>query len=71
MSFHCRDCSLKQKGAFPNGKCPACGSYNITSGKGEKKRDADTGKKTGRLVVLALLWGALFFLLFQKLTTNS
>jgi len=67
MAYQCRDCSFKRKGAFLNGKCPACGSFNIAGGQ-VAKNDADSnGNKKWRLVVLALLWVTLFVLLFQKI----
>ncbi|MFT5691759.1 MAG: putative ATP-dependent serine protease [Oceanicoccus sp.] len=71
MSYHCRDCSLKQKGAFPNGKCPACGSFNIVGRQVEQNSDQGIDKKKWRLMVLVLSWGSLLFLLFQKFNANS
>ena len=70
MAYRCKDCSYSRNGVFPNGACPACGSFNIT---GKNPIDGKQEKQGSqlRLVALAALWAYLLFLLYQKFFTWS
>lgn len=69
MAHHCKDCSYTRDGVFPDGKCPACGSYHI-SGKAplrEGDKSQTSGAKNLRLAMGLGLWVYLFYLLYDKL----
>lgn len=64
MPYTCKDCSYRGKSSGQEGKCPACGSYNIGTAK------ADSQKKPRgkfRLVLLILLWAYLIAHITWKL----
>ncbi len=67
MSYQCKDCTYSQKGRFPAGGCPACGSFNVQRDHTDvlPRSDAD-GPKTWRLWVSIALWLALAILLYLK-----
>ena len=65
MAYRCKDCSYSRNGIFPNGACPACGSFNIAGKEPLEKQAAQKNSKL-RLLALAGLWGYLLFLLYQK-----
>jgi len=61
MAFICNDCGNKSSTKFAQGKCPACGSFNIKSThKTTKQAIKEKEPKTLiEIVVLILLWGLL------------
>ena len=58
MIYTCKDCSHQSTTRFPNGKCPACDSYNISStNKIAESSAKDRKPKTKiEIVILILLW---------------
>lgn len=67
MTYQCRDCSYKRNGKFPNGCCPACGSFNITGGpKLSEGNENKSRAKTWRLVLSIALWVYLAVLVYLK-----
>jgi len=66
MAYQCRDCSFSQ-GQFPNGRCPGCGSFNISSLNKPSNPEGSTKPKRWRLFALLALWSVLLYLLYQKL----
>ena len=64
MTLYCNDCSYRGKTSGQGGKCPACGSYNLT--RGQPKPDEASPAKW-RLVLLVGLWTYLFALIIWKL----
>ncbi|MGK0498510.1 MAG: putative ATP-dependent serine protease [Oceanicoccus sp.] len=67
MTYQCNDCSLRRKGHFPNGKCPACGSFNISSDQQKTTTVQDPKTRKLRLMILVAVWSSLLVLLYQKL----
>ncbi len=68
MVYICNDCSNQSTKRFPNGKCPACDSYNISS---TDKPTLSTApkrkpKKLIEIVILILLWGLIFYGAWNK-----
>lgn len=67
MAYRCKDCSYSRNSTFPNGTCPACGSYNITGKEKIDRQQNQQKNKRLRLIALTGLWVYLLFLLSQKL----
>lgn len=68
MSYRCNDCSYTRRGVFPNGMCPACGSYNISrSGETDSTDDSTDQGKRWRLLLSVVLWIILACLLYRKI----
>lgn len=61
MAFICNDCGNKSTQKFLQGKCPACGSFNIKSThKTTKQAIKEKEPKTLiEIAILILLWGLL------------
>ena len=68
MAFICNDCGNKSTKKFPQGKCPACDSFNIkTTHKTTQQAIKEKEPKTLiELVILALLWGLLAYGAWDK-----
>ena len=66
MSYQCNDCSFSRKGAFPQGKCPACGSFNISGGSLKKKEEESSATKKWRMAILVASWSFLAILIINK-----
>lgn len=66
MSYQCKDCSYTKKAPFPDGCCPACGSYNVHR-QGENSEHAKQQGKLWRLWTSIALWILLGYLVYQKL----
>ena len=68
MAFICNDCGNKSTKKFPQGKCPACDSFNIkTTHKTTQQAIKEKEPKTLiELVILALLWGLLAYGVWDK-----
>jgi len=68
MVYICNDCSNQSSKKFPNGKCPACDSYNISST--DKPTLSTTPKRKPKklieIVILVLLWGLIFYGAWNK-----
>ena len=63
MSYTCKDCSHTSSKKFPNGKCPACDSYNISSTNklAEPTTKERKPKTMVEMVILVLLWGLIAY----------
>jgi len=63
MAYICNDCSNQSTKRFPNGKCPACDSYNIRST--DKFTLTTTQERKPKtlfeIVILVLLWGLIAY----------
>jgi hypothetical protein len=63
MAYICNDCSNRSTKRFPNGKCPACDSYNIRST--DKFTLTTTQERKPKtlfeIVILILLWGLIAY----------
>lgn len=68
MAFVCNDCGNKSTQKFLNGKCPACGSFNIKSThKTTKQAIKEKEPKTLiEIVILILLWGLIGYGVWDK-----
>ncbi len=66
MAYLCRDCGLKGKERGADGHCPACGSPRFLNARPQTSQEVVETRK-GRLVLLAALWGALIYMIYQKL----
>ncbi len=68
MAFICNDCGNKSTQKFLNGKCPACGSFNIKSThKTTKQAIKEKEPKTLiEIVILILLWGLIGYGVWDK-----
>ncbi|NRB41808.1 MAG: hypothetical protein HRU20_25605 [Pseudomonadales bacterium] len=56
-AFTCLDCGNSTTTSFKQGKCPACGSFNIKSPRSGKKEESVKRKTKKEIVLLLLLWG--------------
>jgi hypothetical protein len=68
MTYTCKDCSHTSNKKFPNGKCPACDSYNISSTNklAESTTKEKKPKKKIEIVILVLLWGLIAYGAWDK-----
>ena len=68
MAYICNDCSNQSTKRFPNGKCPACDSYNISStNKLAASTKIDRKPKTLiEIIILVLLWGLIAYGAWNK-----
>ena len=68
MAYICNDCSNQSTKRFPNGKCPACDSYNIRST--DKFTLTSTQERKPKtlfeIVLLVLLWGVIAYGAWNK-----
>jgi hypothetical protein len=68
MTYTCKDCSHTSSKKFPNGKCPACDSYNISST--NKLAEPTTKERKPKtmieIVILVLLWGLIAYGAWDK-----
>lgn len=68
MAYLCNDCGNKSSKKFPQGKCPACDSFNIKSthtGTRQAIREKEP-KTLLELVLMVLLWGLLIYGAWDK-----
>lgn len=63
MAYCCNDCGNQSSRQFPQGKCPACGSFHIkTTHLSTKEAIKNKEPKTlFELVIMVLLWGLLAY----------
>jgi hypothetical protein len=63
MAFICNDCGNKFTRKFPNGKCPACDSFNIKSTHSVQDTKRAIREKEPKtlieLVIMCMVWGLL------------
>lgn len=64
MTYFCNDCSYRGKKSGQGGECPACGSFNIVSGKAQQEEPPPA---KWRLVLLGVLWAYLIAMIIWKL----
>jgi predicted ATP-dependent serine protease len=55
MAFHCHDCGNRSAKKFPQGRCPACSSYNVQSDSALALELRERPGKTARDVILLML----------------
>ena len=67
MSYHCRDCSFSAKQRFPEGRCPACGSFAIESGRTTQQSTESVTASRLRLAIMIGLWGFLIWSIADKI----
>ena len=68
MPYLCKDCGNKASQKFPQGKCPACGSFNIkTPPKSTRQAIKEKEPKTLiEIVIMCVLWGVLAYGFWEK-----
>ena len=66
MEYRCKDCSYQGIKRSPEGRCPACGSYNVETGSGASARDRPRSPLWHR-VALVVSWGLLLVLIALRL----
>jgi hypothetical protein len=68
MTYTCKDCSHQSTKKFPNGKCPACDSYNIiTTNKLPELSTQERKPKTKiEIVIVVILWGLIGYGAWNK-----
>jgi len=68
MAYSCQDCSYRAKAKFPDGKCPACGSFNIKSEREAKsdKTQQQERKTLAEYIILILFWGVLIWGIWDR-----
>lgn len=65
MAYFCKDCSYRGKSSGQGGKCPACGSANISAGR--EKHLRSEGSPRWHKVALVTTWSLLLLLIARKL----
>ncbi|MCB1659613.1 MAG: hypothetical protein KDI39_15450 [Pseudomonadales bacterium] len=73
MPYLCKDCGNKSSQKFPQGKCPACGSFNIkTPPKSTRQAIKEKEPKTLiEIVILCILWAVLGYGFWNKFIKES
>lgn len=66
MAFHCKDCSYRGISSGQDGSCPACGSFNVSSGRAQETSPSKYARL--RLGLLAGLWLYIALLIIWKLS---
>ena len=68
MPYLCKDCGNKSSQKFPQGKCPACGSFNIkTPPKSTRQAIEEKEPKTLiEIVILCILWAILGYGFWER-----
>ncbi|PTQ87919.1 hypothetical protein [Agitococcus lubricus] len=68
MAYLCRDCGNRSTKQFPQGKCPACDSFNILSThKSTQQAIREREPKTlFEILVLTILWGLLAYGVWER-----
>ncbi len=62
MAYICQDCTYKANKRFPEGRCPACGSFNIRSDRSKEDVKQEKDKKTPlEIFIMVLVWGVLIW----------
>ncbi len=68
MPYLCKDCGNKSSQKFPQGKCPACGSFNIKIPP-KSTRQAIKEKEPKTLIeiaIMCILWAVLGYGFWDK-----
>lgn len=68
MPYLCKDCGNKSSQKFPQGKCPACGSFNIkTPPKSTRQAIKEKEPKTLiEIAIMCILWAVLGYGFWQN-----
>jgi hypothetical protein len=66
MKYQCLDCSYKAAKRFPEGCCPACGSFNIRSAKTKTEHEEKPAFNGFRLFFLIILWVGLLYGIWDR-----
>ncbi len=66
MAYRCADCSYTGNRVV-NGRCPACGSGNISKVKVARAAEEEKEARPMRLVMMIVLWTVLLYKLYEYL----